>query len=124
MGYCASANGTVTVKDTADLATVREALDRVFDEVSGPHATCPANLVVSTHSDSNYHDSAYFGLYERIAPFVADANVEFAGDDDSHWKHVFSDGQWREIPGKVVYNESKSWAITNKIMEEDLEEER
>jgi hypothetical protein len=45
-------------------------------------------------------------LWSAIAPYVDnDSYIEMSGEDNYHWKWVFRNGEYREIEGKVVYDE-------------------
>lgn len=45
-------------------------------------------------------------LYAAIAPFVKDGSTVYVtGEDDAHWKHVFTDGKCTQYSGRVIYDE-------------------
>jgi len=45
-------------------------------------------------------------LFAVISPFVdtsCNPRIDVFQDNHEHWRHCFSDGQYREVPGRVVY---------------------
>lgn len=45
-------------------------------------------------------------LFEAIAPFLdysCNPRVDAFQDNNEHWRHVFMDGQHRQVPGKVIF---------------------
>ncbi|NES98692.1 MAG: hypothetical protein F6K32_26670 [Desertifilum sp. SIO1I2] len=45
-------------------------------------------------------------LFDAIAPFLDDScnpRIDAFQDNNKHWRHVFIDGQHRQVPGKVIF---------------------
>jgi len=45
-------------------------------------------------------------LFEAIAPFLDYTHhpqIDVFQENNEHWRHVFVDGQHRQVPGKVVF---------------------
>ena len=34
---------------------------------------------------------------------VRSGNMEFVGEDDTHWRFIYKDGKWRKERGEIVY---------------------
>lgn len=34
---------------------------------------------------------------------VLSGNLEFIGEDDTHWRFIYKDGKWRKERGEIVY---------------------
>ena len=96
--YMAKCSGTIVLKDGVDANEIDKSLEGLFDDTY-PNGK---NIEVYACMD-NYIESEYYSLYEKISPFVKEANIEFTGEDDSVWKHECKDGIWNELSGEIVY---------------------
>lgn len=99
MSYMAKCSGTIVLKDGVDANEIDKSLEGLFDDTY-PNGK---NIEVYAYMD-NYQEEQYYTLYEKISPFVKEANIEFVGEDNSFWKHECKNGIWNELSGKIVYN--------------------
>ena len=56
------------------------------------------------HED-NFHSDSAAEYLNKLAPYLESGEVDMTGDDDAHWKYVFSKGGWAEYRGHVVYDD-------------------
>ncbi len=125
MGYIASYSGYIVVKKdrTDSVLKMLEEAD-IFENLDvRPHILSILDEIdVSGHG--NYYGDYLEEIYGKISPYVVDAEIEFFGDEnDSHWKHIFEDGEWKERQGRIVYDdESYTFAKAEKDEEGSFEE--
>lgn len=107
MGYYANGGGTLKLKkDMTVPASILAYLGREFSEV----ADSPDGGLWLTFEYDKYHDDDVTDALQNLAPFVESGNVEFAGDDDCHWRFHFFDGKMRIQYGRLVYEDaSPGW---------------
>lgn len=111
MGYKASYAGDIILKDSENLDKVLEFMQKQYciEEYSLSKSIDGEPLIeISSAGRDNYHEDEFIALYGLIGKYVKEASIEFVGEDETHWKHTFEDGEWKEYSGKVVYeNPSK-----------------
>ncbi len=95
--YMAKCSGTIVLKDGVDANEVDKLLDNGLFNDTYPNGK---NIDVYAQRD-NYREERFFTLYDKIAPFVKEANIEFTGEDGSVWKHECKDGVWNELSGEI-----------------------
>jgi len=107
MGYYANGGGTLKLKkDMTVPASILADLGREFSEV----ADAPDGGLWLTFEYDKYHDDDVTDALQSLAPFVESGNVDFAGDDDCHWRFRFFDGKMRMQYGRLVYEDaSPGW---------------
>jgi len=68
----------------------------------------------------DYEEGDFKCFYSEASKYVKSADIEFAAEDDTHWKHQCENGQWTEIEGKVVYDteHAKPFAESLKSLDE------
>ena len=103
MGYYANGGGTLKLKkDMTVPASILADLGREFTEV----ADAPDGGLWLTFEYDKYHDDDVTDAMRNLAPFVESGNVEFAGDDDCHWRFHFWNGTMKYQSGRIVYEDA------------------
>ena len=72
-------------------------------EVSGDRT------VIEAYGNERYSTSATEKLLElltEIAPIQEGSEIDFCGEDQTYWRYIFENGQWKEQNGKIVYSDS------------------
>ena len=60
------------------------------------------NLTVTAFCGEKLGDDIV--LFNAIGPYVTkDSFVECHGEDDCHWKYIFTDGECKELRGEITY---------------------
>lgn len=54
-------------------------------------------------SYGNYDDDVWDDLAGEIAPYVEEGEIEFCGEDDSHWRFVFRKGRYDYEGAEITY---------------------
>ena len=113
MGYYASGNGQVILKDGMKVpAEIIAELGREFSEV----ADAPDGGLWLTFEYNRYHDDDMTEGLQKLAPFVKSGNVEFIGDDDNRWRFHFWNGNMRYQEGRTVYEDAnKDWRHSERM---------
>ena len=44
-------------------------------------------------------------LLTEIAPIQEGSEIDFCGEDQTYWRYIFEDGQWKEQNGEIVYSD-------------------
>ena len=118
MGYCASGYGCIDFLNPVSenrKEEIRKILEEAFD--------CDFNIAsksdggnfsttyksVDIYSYDKYHEddvTEALGKLSRAAPVLPGSCVEFVGEDDAHWRFLYTGGDvWREQNGHVVYDD-------------------
>ena len=58
-------------------------------------------LVITLSYDNKIGQAGLF--MDALAPFVISGSIEWSGEDDAHWREVFSDGTLIRQTGSIVY---------------------
>ena len=54
-----------------------------------------------------YDEAEILGLLNTLVPYTQEGCISYTGEEDDHWRHVFSNGQWIEQSGQICYEEPK-----------------
>lgn len=106
MGYYASGSGVLKLKSEVpeDVLALLSWENAGFSEV----ADSPDGGLWLTFEYSRFHDDDMVHAMNKIAQYVESGDVEFCGEDDSHWRYHFRNGKMEEQSGEVVYKSSKN----------------
>ena len=44
-------------------------------------------------------------LLTEIAPIQEGSEIDFCGEDQTYWRYIFENGQWKEQNGEIVYSD-------------------
>lgn len=111
MSYYASGYGELTTKEPDKIDDVLEkALER-----KGPYywnweisKSGPKNDMISfEYCYDIYHEEDVLAVLDILTPITEEGSqVEFSGEDDSHWAFELKGGKWHERSGYVVYEDA------------------
>ena len=105
MGYYASGSGVLKLKSEVpeDVLALLSWENAGFSEV----ADSPDGGLWLTFEYSKFHDDDMVHAMNKIAQYVESGDVEFCGEDDSHWRYHFHNGKMEEQGGEIVYRSDK-----------------
>ena len=105
MGYYAHGSGVLKLKSEVpeDVLALLSWENAGFSEV----ADSPDGGLWLTFEHSKFHDDDMVHAMNKIAPYVESGDVEFCGEDDSHWRYHFHDGKMEEQGGEIVYKSNR-----------------
>lgn len=102
MGYCADGSGFANLKRDADIAELKAKLDaldvwlnwRIYKDS------------VDFYDSDNYHEDETIEFLDTLAPYVADGEVNYTGEDGSIWRFRFDpdEQEWVEESATIDYN--------------------
>lgn len=104
MGYYANGSGTIAFMrelSDADWSAVENAVKDVIE-----YDVDRKNGWLSLWYDGKYYEEEVIAVLKKIAEAapIRDANIEFSGEGDCHWRFIYEDGKWWEENGHVVYD--------------------
>ncbi len=107
MGFYASYNGSVNLKDVISKETIREIEKFIEEDVGGFCNSFDDSgngesgyYYIEIHGDGNYHEDRWYEFFARIEPYIVGGEIEFRGEDDSQWRYNYS---------KNVYDARGHW---------------
>lgn len=109
MGYYATWGGQIKFKDKPSKDIIEKINDCFvcYDQNEN---------TLSVGDYSKYYEDAAYEVLDKIAPLVESGEIEYSGEDESHWRFIFKDGTWNEEYGYIHYESELTKA------EEDKEE--
>ena len=111
MGFYATFDAMITVSHSVDKDAIIQKIQDAFET---------HEVVVSGGTEnsydlwfgeySNYRDDAIYAFLAEIEPYTISGEIEYTGDDNSNWRHVFDSAshEWIEQDGYVAYKEEGS----------------
>ena len=107
MSYYAQGSGSVTAKDETAYKNLTAIIDN-DDNLQFETFPDDKDLTIGLDSDGNYHDDLVYAFIKSIAPFIKSGNIEYTGEDGTHWQFRFdpNKNEWIEENGKTVYDMS------------------
>ena len=109
MGYYAGGNGTCILKESATEKQVLEAI-KDCELIGDPdfeyefETIDNRNAIWINQNDWHWHDEEVTELFDALAPFIESGELLYSGDEDCHWKYKFSNGEWKEYDGTIIYD--------------------
>ena len=85
MGYCADGSGFATLKRDADIAELKDKLDALdvrFDWSIDKDS-------VDFYESDKYHEDATIEFLDTLAPYVAEGEANYTGEDGCAWRFRF-----------------------------------
>ena len=70
--------------------------------------------------DADYWETDILDLLNTLVPFTVKGCLSFTGEDDEHWRFLFSDGKWIEQKGEIQFASATHFPPfqrTNKALE-------
>lgn len=102
MGYCADGSGFANLKRDADIAELKAKLDaldvwlnwRIYKDS------------VDFYDSDNYHEDETIEFLNTLAPYVAEGEVNYIGEDGCIWRFRFDpdEQEWVEESATIDYN--------------------
>lgn len=133
MSYYADISGSITLRDDIDTEKAFNEITSLFSqEFSGldiDWGYCPPGYnndkgkVIVLNGNYSYDEDTMINIYEKIIPYVFDAELDFKGEDDTFWKDTFNrnEGIWEQQSGEIVYGEPSRFAGHSKDIDEEIE---
>ena len=98
MGYYAYGAGEVTL--------IKELPEQVLKDIEYVYGyTGRYKDTLSFSIDSNYHENDVTELLDELKPYISKGLVEYTGEDATHWRFSFKDGEWTEYDGRIIYDD-------------------
>lgn len=109
MGCCADGYGKATLKDDVDKWVLSKRLDEKAEQASCLEYEFCENGNIDIYDNENYREEDIRNFLNALSPYIVDGEMEYSGDDDSHWKFAFNKktGEWDKIKGKIYYSLSE-----------------
>ena len=118
MGYYATGSGSITVKigkvtEAETAAQIEQDLEQWVSQKIADAGLEPVFVTlnqdeaeVELNFNGKYWEDEILSALDTLSLFISDGEIEFSGEDDSHWKFFFRNGRWNEVNGEVVYGET------------------
>lgn len=102
MGYCADGSGSATLKRDADIAELKDKLDALDVWLNWSIYKDSVDF----YDSDNYHEDETIEFLDTLAPYVADGEVNYTGEDGSIWRFRFDpdEQEWVEESAAIDYN--------------------
>ena len=98
MGYYAYGAGNVTlIKELPE--SILKNIEYVYGYVERYKDTLSFTI------DSNYHEVEVIAVLDELKPYISEGLVEYSGEDDTHWRFSFKNGEWVESDGRIIYDD-------------------
>lgn len=109
MGYCAYANGSVTLKPSLDpnidsMDLVGSILENYGFEIEYDEEN---NKVFSDY-DGNYREDSIANCLKELSSYIQKGQISFTGDDSSVWRFIFNP-------------ETETWLYQEAVIDFDFE---
>ena len=103
MGYYASGYGECVLKDETDLALIDYDLNRNGARVIDVDRLTVNKIRLCAEEQKYYQEEVYLDL-NILTKYITEGYIEYAGEDDAHWKIMLKDGKWVQQQGKTIYD--------------------
>lgn len=103
MGYYASGYGECVLKDGTDLALIDYDLNRNGARVIDVDRLTVNKIKLCAEEQKYYQEEVYLDL-NILTKYITEGYIEYAGEDDAHWKIMLKDGKWVQQQGKTIYD--------------------
>ena len=105
MGYSATFDGMIILSTKLDPLELQEKAQEVFLNNVAVTDLCDHDYTLWLGGYERYLDDEVFAFLQHIRPYTISGEIEYCGDDNSLWRHVFDPErkQWLEQDGEVVY---------------------
>lgn len=109
MGYYATWSGVLKMKEAPTKMTMNE-LNSVFDDAYYDSKKNQLEL----YGHEKYHEDDVYSVLNEIKSIVKSGEIEFTGEDESHWRIMLVNDEWIEESGAVYYESEMQPAKDNK----------
>ena len=119
MSYYATGSGSIQFNNRLDektIMSIEEKLDECGMDFYNSYdkklknGDCESKVtVIECSNDSNYlGDDEVKEILDEIRDVsqIDSGEIEYVGEDGSHWRFIFKNGEWEMQPGTVKYDES------------------
>ena len=105
MGYSATFDGMIILSTKLDPLELQKKAQEVFLNNVAVTDLCEQDYTLWLGGYERYHDDEVFAFLRQINPFTISGEIEYCGDDNSLWRHVYDSKrkQWMEQDGEIVY---------------------
>lgn len=99
MGYYASWIGSIKMKEAPEKSTISD-LKYIFDDVYYDSK----KKVIELSGHDKYREEDVCVALNLIREITESGEIDYTGEDDSHWRIYFKDGEWEDESGAVYYD--------------------
>lgn len=114
MSYIATCNGNFRIKEGKLNDELFDKVEPFFDSVE------KFGSDIEVFYNGNYHEDNFCQFMNEMAEAAESGTLYCAGEDDSYWKFVVKDGNWKEYSGSIVYDDEPLMKFSNFGREEFL----
>lgn len=98
MGYYATWDGYIKTTKVPSEEVLNE-IDNCFGDYSFEDKKC-----ISVYGTAKYYEEDVLGCLESIESITEEGEIQFTGEDTTHWRWIFKDGAWKEESGNVYFD--------------------
>lgn len=109
MGYYATWGGMIKFKVKPSKEIITE-LKHIFNETYYDSD----RRYFDFGGEDKYDEEKFSAILEKINPITERGEIEFTGEDNSHWRWIFKDGLWKDESGYVYYDSEINEARENR----------
>ena len=107
MGYYATGSGEITFEEKLDKDIIKE-IKRIADsdfDIDAYETKLSPGTIMDLDTDGKYHGEDIQDILNEIANTtkIKTGEICFHGEDDSHWRFLWTGKDWIEQNGEIVY---------------------
>ena len=108
MGYYADYDGYIKFKNVPS--------DEDLDKLRYAFGECyrSEETMFAVYGHEKYYEETIIDYLDRINELTEYGEIEYYGEDNCHWRFVFTDGEWIEEQGFVYYESELNKAKDDK----------
>ena len=107
MSYYANYSGNIKFSNIVPKELIKEA-DEIFENFYYDENDGSADF----GGNDRYSEDDMYRYFEKITPYTLSGEIEYVGEDNSIWRFIFKDGEWREESGRIEYGDSKEISLS------------
>ena len=107
------ANGDLKIVFLTADTTIPEKVEKAFLYINQrydyDYELTENTTIIEAWGNELYSTSAtekLLDLLTEIAPIQDGSEIDFCGEDQTYWRYIFENGQWKEQNGEIVYSDS------------------
>ena len=119
MGYYAKYDGSITVEcDAASFEKVLKEVNDIFYVCDSSEDTGDSTYTMLLFGNDKYYEDSVRELFEKISDYIIDGEIDFCGEENDFWRLVYDQSakEWREEPGRIVYESGFEETLDTDLM--------